>query len=223
MEKIVDLINLALVPLRLVVPQPILRKLPVLRTNLEERTRVVIAEYEGNVLDIGCGTNVPIEQYRSMGNKGEGVDVYPWKDDIIIVKDTACLPFESVEFDTVSFVACINHIPNRNDVLKESNRVLKHNGELLVTNLTPLISIVWHKIAFWDDDQHERGMKEGEVWGLTDSALRKITDEAGFSLVERKRFMWGLNNLYVFRKSREVADRRIDGPELPGNNPGDVP
>ena len=114
MEKLVDFINFALVPLRLVIPQPILRKIPLLRTNLEERTRVVIAEYEGNALDIGCGTNVLIEQYRSIGNKGEGVDVYPWKDDIVIVKDTTCLPFETAEFDSVSFVACINHIPNRN-------------------------------------------------------------------------------------------------------------
>lgn len=112
------------------------------------------------------------------------------------------LPFENDSFDTVSFVACLIHIPNREEALREAWRVLKPNGLLLATMISPLISQFWHRLIGKDDpDQHERGQLElGEVWGITSQDMARLISTAGFQMVNRKRFIFGLNNLYMARK-----------------------
>lgn len=196
-SMLADFINFLLVPLRLLIPQPILLKIPLLRSNEEERKRRVIAEYIGSALDVGCGNNKIVKDYRQKGNNGVGIDVHDFGGADNIFENTACLPFESESFDTISFVACLNHIPNRLDVLKEAHRLLKADGKLIITNLTPRISLIWHKFAYWDIDQNERGIQDGEIWGFTDKQLRSLLDQAGFNVTRRTSFMWGLNHLYV--------------------------
>lgn len=71
-------------------------------------------------------------------------------------------------------MASLNHIPNREAVLREAHRLLSRGGRLVVTNLTPRLSRIWHFGAFWDKDQHERGMEEGEVWGFTHEELVEL-------------------------------------------------
>jgi SAM-dependent methyltransferase len=192
-------LNQILLPLKLVIPQPVIRRIPLLKTNADIRTGVVLKAARGKLLDIGCGMNRLVAQYRKIDGDGVGVDVYPWPGIDLIVEDTSHLPYPDASFDTISFVACINHIPNRIDVLREARRLLKPGGQVLLTNLTPRLSRIWHAWAFWDTDQHERGMAEGEVWGFTHDQLVGLAARAGFELVARRLFSWGLNSLYVFR------------------------
>lgn len=56
----------------------------------------------------------------------------------------------------------------------------------------------------WDADQSERGMKEGEVYGLTENELSKLLSEAGFETIIKKKFMLGVNNLTIVKKKSEV-------------------
>lgn len=161
-----------------------------------ERRRIslVLPHIRGRLLDIGCGQNALVTSY---GN-GIGVDVYPWKGVGIVVEDTTSLPFEDGSYDTVSFVACLNHIPSRRDVLKEAHRCLVPGGTLIATMIGPVISFIWHKlIRPWDKDQTERGMKPGEVWGIGRRAMRKLFSDSGFELLSAVRFEFGLNTLYV--------------------------
>jgi len=124
---------------------------------------------------------------------GGGVDV--------LIEDSAILPFPNASFDTVAIIAALNHIPNRNEVLLEVARVLDRNGCLILTMLPPVLSRVWHKLREpWDCDQTERGMKEGEVFGISSREMRVLLEDAGFSVVLRKRFMLGLNAVYVAKK-----------------------
>jgi SAM-dependent methyltransferase len=174
-------------------------------TNADIRTGVVLNAVRGRLLDIGCGTNRLVAQYRRDGGDGVGVDVYPWPGADLIVDDTSRLPYPDASFDTVSFVACINHIPNRVDVLREARRLLRPGGQVVLTNLTPRLSRIWHAWAFWDADQHERGMAEGEVWGFTHAQLVGLAAAAGFGLVSRRSFSWGLNSLYVFRVAEAAS------------------
>ena len=118
-----------------------------------------------------------------------------------MVEDTSKLDFPDKTFDCISFVSCLNHIPNREEVLKESNRILSDDGIVIATMLSPLLSLVWHKYAFWDEDQHERGMEEGEVFGFTDEEFRDLFKTAGFRIAARRKFSLGLNNLYIAKKS----------------------
>jgi ubiquinone/menaquinone biosynthesis C-methylase UbiE len=155
---------------------------------------------EGRLLDIGCGNNQLVRKY---GHDSIGVDVYDFGGGATIVEDASKLPFDDGSFDTVSFVACLNHIPNCVDVLAESNRVLSKNGRIVLTMLSPVVGTIRHKLAWWDKDQLERGMKEGEKFGLSQECIMSLLGNARFKLVKRNKFIFGLNNLYVFEKVRE--------------------
>ena len=194
-------LNQVLLPFKLLVPQPLIRRIPLLKTNADIRTGLVLNAVRGKLLDVGCGTNRLVAQYRHDGGDGVGVDVYPWDGVDLIVDDTSRLPYPDASFDTISFVACINHIPNRIEVLREARRLLKPGGQVVMTNLTPRLSRLWHAWAFWDADQHERGMAEGEVWGFTHGQLLGLAATAGFELAARRPFSWGLNSLYIFRRA----------------------
>jgi hypothetical protein len=75
----------------------------------EERLDAVLPHVHGRLLDIGAGPNTLVRRY---GN-GVGVDVHDWGGGVMVVENTARLPFSDQTFDTITFVACLNHIPNR--------------------------------------------------------------------------------------------------------------
>jgi SAM-dependent methyltransferase len=155
---------------------------------------MVLAHVHGRLLDVGCGPNKLVKAHGD----GVGVDVHPWPGVDQVVENSAKLPFEDGSFDSVSFVACLNHIPNRLDALREARRVLKPDGRLVATMITPTISVVWHRIIRpWDDDQTDRGMKAGEVWGISRREMVRLLEAAGFEKVEMHRFILGQNTLYV--------------------------
>ena len=160
-----------------------------------ERIEACLPYCTGPLLDVGCGFN---ELVRRHGD-GVGVDVYPWPE-IDILCDTRRLPFRDASFDTTALLAVLNHIPpqNREAVLKEVHRALRPAGRLLVTMLDPITGRIIHRLRFRQDpDQHERGMLEEEDYGLWDSEVRGLLEESGFRVERRRRFVFGLNNLYV--------------------------
>ena len=170
---------------------------------LRHRIAVVEPHLRGRVLDLGCGSNQLVRAYRASAaqpgaSDSLGVDVYPWEGVDLVVEDTAALPFESGAFDTVTIIAALNHIPEREAVLRETVRVLRPGGRIVVTMIPPGISRVWHLLRRpWDADQSERGVKEGEVWGLTPQAVDALLQQAGYRLTAAQRFMAGINRLRV--------------------------
>ncbi len=168
---------------------------------LDKRIKTVLPYVKGYLLDIGCGTNELVKKYSG---KGIGVDVYQWGNVDVVVEDTANLSFKNQSFDTITIIAALNHIPNREQVLIEAKRLLKNDGKLIVTMIPPKISRVWHGIRKpWDADQSERGMKIGEVYGMTEKDLEKILFKTGFTVISKKKFMLGVNNLTIAKKRLE--------------------
>ena len=164
---------------------------------LNLRIKIVMPHIKGELLDIGCGTNKLVKKYGS----GTGVDVFQFGDADLIVKDTSQLPFKNESFDTITIIATLNHIPNRNAVLKETHRMLKPTGQLIITMIPPGISKIWHFIRSpWDRDQHERGMKDGEVYGITNKQITKILGQTGFNITQKQNFMFGINKLFISKK-----------------------
>lgn len=164
----------------------------------DERVIMALKNAEGRVLDIGCGANNFV---RSYGN-GVGVDVADWDGCDVVVKDTAKLPFKNGEFDTVSFLACLNHIPNREDAVKEAYRVTSKNGRVLVTMITPRWGAFIHWLRFRNDPDHkERHIDHShELMGMSPKHVKRILAAAGYKDIKRKRFVYGLNSLYIAQK-----------------------
>jgi len=158
------------------------------------RREVVLRHVRGRLLDVGCGDNSLVRAY---GN-GIGVDVVQWGDVDLVVEDTAHLPFEDRSFDTVSFLACLNHIPNRGEVLDEARRLLKTDGRLIATMIPPGLSSFWHRLVQrWDTDQHVRHLHADEVWGFTNRQMCDLLARHGFEVILHERFVFRLNNLFL--------------------------
>ena len=166
---------------------------------MRKRITAVLPHLRGRLLDVGCGTNELVKAYPA---EGVGVDVHPWQGVDQVVEDAANLPFADASFDSSTIVAALNHIPNRREVLREVWRVLGQDGRIVITMISPGISRIWHFLRRpWDVDQTERGMVEGEVYGLTREQVHGLLVEAGFELEHEARFMLGLNRVAVARKA----------------------
>jgi ubiquinone/menaquinone biosynthesis C-methylase UbiE len=190
-----------LVPLRFGLPDQKVEKLG-LTSLREERFNVCLELAYGRVLDIGCGNNEFIKTYRKRhDSKSVGVDVFEWEG-CDLVCDTQNLPFPDNSFDTVTIIASLNHIPDREKVLKEAYRVLKPGGQILVTMITPIISYISHAIVRkrFDKDQKERGMKKGEVYGFRKKQIFQYLSNTGFQKIKKVSFLYGLNRVYVGKK-----------------------
>ncbi len=161
----------------------------------DERVIQALKETEGRLLDIGCGANNFVKTYGD----GVGVDVADWKGCDIVIKDAAKLPFKKGEFDTVSYLACLNHIPNREASVKEVFRVTKPGGKIIVTMITPKLGKFIHWLRFKNDPDHqERHLDhDHELMGMSPAHIRQILSEAGFRSIKRRRFVYGLNNIYT--------------------------
>ena len=175
------------------------------------RHRLVLPQLRGRALDIGCGYNDLIREYREQGGEGVGVDVFPWPGADCVVQDTAKLDYPDQSFDSASIIAALNHIPNREAVLREVHRVLRPDGRIVLTMIPPRLSWLWHTLRKpWDADQTERGMKDGEVYGLTGRQVHELLKSTGFAPLKDRRFMLGLNRLTVAEKVPTPAT--VDSP-----------
>lgn len=173
------------------------------------RVRRVLPHLRGRLLDIGCGSNRLVRAYRervgaSAAEASLGVDVHPWPGVDELVEDAGDLPFPDASFDTVTIIATLNHIPYRERALREVRRLLPPGGRLVVTMIPPGISRLWHALRGpWDADQSERGMTEGEVYGLTRARVRRLIESAGLTIVHEESFMLGVNRLTVAMRPQD--------------------
>ena len=189
------LLDLLAFPLRALISDEANERLGL--TSLRQERCAFAARFcEGLVLDVGCGTN----KLAAIRRNVIGVDVHPWPE-IDVLADTTVMPFAEETFDTVALIACLNHVTRRAEVLAECRRVLRHGGRILVTMIPPVIGHFTHPLySWWDPDQRERGMEPGELHGMWGWHVVRLLGEAGFSDLQRRRFVYGLNNLFIGKK-----------------------
>lgn len=160
------------------------------------RQRLILPFIRGRLLDLACGYN---NLTRAHGS-GVGVDIFPWEGIDIQIADASRLPFLDGSFDTVSIVAALNHIPNREVALLAVRRVLRPGGLLLITMIGPRTGRFAHTL-FHQDEVRRGGMRPGERHGIGRHAMRALLQSAGFGIHREVPFQLGLNRLYVARKS----------------------
>jgi len=175
-----------------------------------ERFDFSAAEVRGYCLDVGCGRNNLFVTSFLEGN-GKGIDFFAYEglNNEHLVEDPKHFPFEDASFETVTFIASLNHAPRhlRETELAESFRCLKPAGNILVTMGEPFAEFLVHQmVRLYDrifhtnhDMDSERGMQEGEVYYLTGKQIRSLLGRAGFQNIAKKPFWteWGLNSLYI--------------------------
>lgn len=170
-------------------------------TSLEdERLDQVLPCVRGELLDVGAGRNRLVERY----GRGVGVDPHDWGGGTIRIEDAADLPFPDHRFDTVAFVACLNHIPNRAAALAEAHRVLRPGGRIVLTMIDPILGAIGHKIWWYSEDKH-REIADGELDGMWTKDIVRLCEAAGFEVVEHRRFLYRLNHLYLGVKPDSAA------------------
>lgn len=203
MQKIIDFIFF---PIRCIFPNN--ENISFLRTTplASERFTVIEKEIEPGkyILDIGCGDNRLVKKYIKNGGRGIGVDIAPNQQADIEIRGSDKLEFSDNQFDYITIIASINHIPTREGTLREAYRCLKPGGRIFITNLSPTIGYVGHKI--WHifksdlDLKHRGEMEAGEKYGLKNKTVVNLLSQAGFIDIKVKRFSLGLNNLIVASK-----------------------
>lgn len=164
-----------------------------------ERWNIVDYYAQGFVLDVGCGGNEFIRKYNK---NGYGIDPYFVANADIQAK-AENLPLKDNIFDAVTFIACFNHIPDRKSALQEASRVIKDNGIVVITMLTPLIGWLNHRLLFWLSEDNSRKREVGERDGITYQELIILAKECNLNITLYQKFIYGLNHLYVFKKNRD--------------------
>jgi len=150
------------------------------------RNSRVAKEISPPFLDIGCGDNILAKKLKG----GIGIDIVNYGNLDLIVKDFYDLPFERESFSSIAIVASLNYFGHTEKVLSECARVLRPNGTLILTLLSPLIGKFWHFFR--------------EPWaklpGFSYQELKRLTQGAGLQITKKSKFMLGMNNLYILTK-----------------------
>ena len=172
-----------------------------------ERLAQVLPHLRGRLLDIGAGDNALVRLYRQRADvlgiepaaaaASIGADVIDWGGDTVRIEHSAALPFPDASFDTVSYIACLNHIPERAEALVEARRVLRPGGRVVATMIGKVIGRIGHALWWYSEDKH-RTVDEHEEMGLDDRDMQALFEKAGYRLVAHRRFVYRLNHLYVF-------------------------
>jgi SAM-dependent methyltransferase len=175
-----------------------------------ERFYYVATQVQGFCLDMGCGRNNRFIR-EFLGGHGVGIDVYLYEGltEENMMADMTNLPWGEGRFDTVTFIANINHIPSsiRQAEIAEAYRILRPGGNIVVTMGNPIAEVLVHKlVAFYDaclgtnfDMDGERGMGEEETYYLTEQEIMSLLLGAGLQSLRKQYFItqWGLNRMYV--------------------------
>jgi len=156
------------------------------------------------VLDIGCAADGAL--FRQIKRLGPGVGIDPDLSgdsrvgDSVLLKGRFpdALPNES-PFDAITLLAVLEHVPQKEQAALAANcaKFLKPGGYLVVTVPSPAVDRIAAVLRFL---RIIHGMSLEEHVGFDVAGTEPIFRKAGLTLVKRKKFQLGLNNLFVFRK-----------------------
>jgi len=109
---------------------------------------------------------------KKIGCDATGTDIAKDHKDTVIHDANTSLPFEEKTFDIATSITVLEHVKNTPELFKEVNRVLKDNGEFIVT----VPNTRWY------------GNKTKHAFHFDYKKTRKIIKESGFKIKESRHF-----------------------------------
>ncbi|MCB4790654.1 MAG: class I SAM-dependent methyltransferase [Elusimicrobia bacterium] len=154
----------------------------------------------GNLLEIGCGRGDFLDEFSKAGFKCYGVDIEKRSIELLphlIIKQCNIavdkLSFEDNTFDVVFHKSLIEHLPDPNNLMSETFRVLKKGGKIII--LTP----DWESQMknFYDDFTHSHP--------YTIESIKNILSIWGFKSITSEKFqqlpiLWKFKSLAFISK-----------------------
>ncbi len=147
------------------------------------------------ILDFGAADGLTMQEMDRLmpGNTITGVEfsaellaqAAPMPENLTLAAgDVTCLPPElkSKQYDLVSALALLEHLPRPIDAVLEAAAVLKPGGRVIASSPNPFWDHVSTKLGLLRDEQHETEM--------TRQTMIRLVEEAGLELVRFERFMW---------------------------------
>jgi SAM-dependent methyltransferase len=162
------------------------------RKELYKNIKLFSKNLHGKVLDIGCGNKPYKELFRHTNYQGLEIDT-PKKRQKRIADyfyDGTKMPFTNEEFDGLVSNEVFEHVYNPDEFLKELNRILKKEGQLLIT-----VPFIW--------DEHEQ---PHDFARYTSFGLRFLLEKHGFTIIQHKKtlnnikIIFQLINTYIYKK-----------------------
>jgi len=158
------------------------------------------------LLDIGCGSKASfLKAISPKINEGYGVDfkVHSQKRGNIQTQQIRLdedLPFEDEFFDCITMLAVLEHIEKEQEILKEIHRVLKPNGNLIIT-----VPSVWAKpvlefLSFKLGIVSKAEILDHKRYYNAEILHNVIIESAGFTKIYHKYFQLWMNNFCVATK-----------------------
>lgn len=149
---------------------------------------------KNDILDIGCGEGFFAERLARAGNKIVGVDILPdikqrdallkyFQADLDQGLDSMIEKIDSYKFDKVLLQDVLEHLRYPEVVLRDCVRVLKPNGQVVVSvpniaNITVRISLLFGKFEYTD-----RGiMDKTHLRFFTQKTARRMLEECGYEI-----------------------------------------
>lgn len=156
----------------------------------------------GKLLDFGCGR----KPYRNLfKNVSEyiGVDIEQTGHDhtnsqIDVFYDGKTIPFPNNSFDSIFCSEVFEHLFNIDEILSELNRVLKSNGQMLIT-----VPFCWN--------EHEVPYDYGRY---TSYGIRHLLEKHGFSVMKEHKsghftqVISQLSSLYIYESLKKAIKHK---------------
>jgi len=153
--------------------------------------RIISSLHFKNCLDIGCAGGYMISEIAKAYPQANyiGVDVYDkamayakkkYPNIKFKVASAEKLPFKDSSFDLVLFYETIEHVENPEACLKEIKRILRSDGNLILTmdSGSLLFKIVWF---IWENTKG-RVWKKAHIHPFHHKELEKLIKKAGFTI-----------------------------------------
>lgn len=141
----------------------------------------------GNILDIGCGDGILLENLIKAGSRGVGIDISSEAIKICKQRGLDCsqaditekLPFANNSFDSVILTDVLEHLFQPIEVLKEVHRVSKKYILISVPNFASLparIQVLLGKVP------ENNTPRDGHVYWMTYKVITKLLSDTGFEV-----------------------------------------